>query len=597
MRIFLLSLMAFIGVQAFGQQITHGPLVGGVTEQSARVYIATDVPIRFELQYALDSNFISYDETQGETFDTSFLCTIVPISGLQTNTRYYYRIKIGSGYSSIFTFKTFPLKGEKGIYRIVAGSCNYNTGPGGGQNNPNYKNDLMFQSMVDFDPNIVLHLGDWGYPPSELGAYYNTDPEKRATSFKLRYKDYNMLTYVMPNIPIDYIYDDDYTQNGNAGWTFPVINEVPISGGQIKYELKDLPLPNGVREGAVKGYFDNFPGYPQQDTGGIYHKFSLGNIDIFMLDTRGIKSPVHEPFKYNSFLNTYSFVPNQLHSTLGRPQMDWLKEGLKNSTADWKLIVSGVVFNKKMNELLPLVLAGQLIDRSLIEYAATIAYMWGGYPKDLNELLSFIKDQDVKNVIVVSGDTHSCMMDDGKNAGLPEISTSGWSANNEAYLNGTIDSLLNSLGLGIGVKDFLWNQGGNGVGNNNYNDAYTTLEFFGADSMKACVIDEYLNVISCMTIPSKSIPTGISLNTIDADWSHLYPNPVDKTLNVLIAAPFSKKAINFVILGVDGKRYNLPVSSKDFGTYNIETSGLAKGSYFLIIEADQQVAVKTFEKQ
>ena len=593
---YLVLIFTCISTNMFAQQITHGPIVGGVTEQSARVYIATDVPTIFALQYALDSTFITYEEVIGETYDSTFLCSIVPVLGLTANNRYYYRIKMENQYFSTASFRTFPLKGEKGNYKIVAGSCNYNPGPGGGQNNPNYKNDLMFQSMVDFNPNVVLHLGDWGYPPAELGAYYNTNPEKRATSFKLRYKDYNFSTYLMPNIPIDYIYDDDYTQNGNAGWTYPVINEVPIGGGQMKYELKDIPLPTGVREGAVKGYFDNFPGYPQTDTGGIYHKFTLGNIEIFMLDTRGVKSPVHEPFKYNALLNTYSFIPNQAHSTLGRAQMDWLKEGLRNSTADWKLIVTGVVFNKKMNELLPLVLAGQLIDRSLIEYAATIAYMWGGYPKDLNELLSFIRNENVDNVIVVSGDTHSCMMDDGMNAGLPEISTSGWSASNEAYLNGTIDSLLSTLGLGIGVKDFLWNQGGNGVGNNNYNDAYTTLEFFGADSMKACVIDEYLNVVSCMTIPAKSVPTGISFNTIDTEWCHLYPNPADKLLNVSVAVPYSKKELKFVVLGVDGKQYHLPVSQKDIGTYHLSIDGLSKGSYFLIIGADQQIAVKNFEK-
>lgn len=261
-----------------------------------------------------------------------------------------------------------------------------------------------------------------------------------------------------------YTYDDDYIVNGNAGWTYPVIRQETLPNGNIKYALYDIPLPDGVQEGATIAYFEHFPAYPKVSENGIWHSFKLGNIEFFMTAVRGASSPVHAPFKYNPLLNLYTFQAPIGHSILGDEQYQWLLDGLSNSTADWKVISSGVVFNKALGDLIGAVLLGQLFDRSLVEFAASLAYMWGGYPRDQNGLLRHIRDNDINNVIMFSGDTHSSMLDDGRNAGLPEVSSSGWSAGNEGYLNNAIDSIAQMLNLPVRVEDVLWNGGGNGIG-------------------------------------------------------------------------------------------------------------------------------------
>lgn len=549
------------------QGLSTKPLVGGVTESSARIFLRTTSPTSFKIEYALDSSFINSLFNVDETKSTNFNIKIVDLDGLQPLTRYYYRIYVNDVTNGdIYRFRTFPKEGQVGHYKIVVGSCNYSNQPGGGHGNPFYKNDLMFQHIVDFDPNIVLHLGDWNYPPSAFGAYHMLNSSLAAESFSLRYRDYNFEEYILPNLPIDYIYDDDFSQNGTAGWTFPSISTATLPNGDTKYVLEDKPLPEGLRDSAIANYFRFFPGYPQIDKTGIHHQFKLGHIEFFITDTRNSKDPVHLPFKYNKTLNAYDFKPSGTHTTLGVTQKQWLLESLKNSTSPWKVIGSSVVFNKRLGELMDIVLLGQLIDRGLVEFATAIAYMWPGYLKDQRDLLQTIRENNINNVIVLSGDTHSSMVDDGKNTGLPELSASGWSAGDEGYLNGTIDSLLELVGLPITTKDFLWNGGGTGVANKNYSDSYGTVEVFGKDSLKMCVIDEFIQTLGCVTLKYKRAEGEVDDDEEEVDttvtsiynfekekMTLIFPNPTKDKIGVILNIPDNANEVFYNITDISGK--------------------------------------------
>lgn len=599
MKYNLFFVFAFFSFFLPAQVITHGPVLGAVTPSSARVYYSTNIPASLTIQVSKDSLFSDITQFENITTAASYNTAITDLTGLDPSTRYYYRVLVndllqpGRG-----TFRSFPPEGEPGYYRIVVGSCNYNPGPGGGSGNPFYQNDLMFQDIVDFDPDIVLHLGDWGYTPNPLGIEYNLFPDKRAESFKLRYNDYNFKNYILPNLPVTYTYDDDYIVNGNAGWTYPVIREERLPNGDTKYVLLDLPLPPGVQEGATQAYFDHFPSYPQVTSSGIQHSFKLGNIEFFMTAIRGASSPVHAPFKYNPLLNIYTFQAPVGHSILGDEQRQWLLDGLSNSTADWKVISSGVVFNKALGDLIGTVLLGQLFDRSLVEFAAALAYMWGGYPKDQNGLLKHIKDNEINNVIMLSGDTHSSMLDDGKNAGLPEISSSGWSAGNEGYLNSSIDSIAQMLGVPARVKDVIWNQGGNGIGDfgTNYNDTYVRVEFFGRDSMRACVIDEFLQTLGCMTILSKGIPTGTSTFNMQDLYILAYPNPAKDALKITLQKELPAGSF-YTVSDIQGKQLIHSEIGQGQLQMTIPLNGLSHGMYLLSLYTEGQVHSKKFLKK
>ena len=66
-------------------------------------------------------------------------------------------------------------------------------------------------------------------------------------------------------------------------------------------------------------------------------------------------------------------------------QKNWLFQGLLNSTATWKFLVSGVTFNPDCKP----------------------SDSWGAFLTERQELLDFISNNNIQNVIVLSGDAHT----------------------------------------------------------------------------------------------------------------------------------------------------------------------------------------------
>jgi len=598
--------MFSIGVNA--QQIVTGPVLGGVTANEARIYYRTDIPADLLIEVSMDQGFSNLASFENSTSDQTNHTAITEINGLESNTRYYYRVKVdGVVFDTISYFTTFPEDGEKGYYKVVFGSCNYDNerDGGGGSGSQNYVNDVLFQSILDFDPRFVLHLGDWNYPPSRFGANYNLDQEKRANSFSFRYEDYHFSRYILPYFPVDYMYDDAYSYNGAAGWTWPAISTDILPNGDTKYVLMDIPMDPGIRTGNIQGYFDHFPGYEQVDTSGVHHSFKMGNIEFFIVDTRNSKDPVHAGFQYNSLLNAYTWQPPQGHSTLGEIQKEWLLDGLRNSDADWKVIGSSVLFNRQLFDLMDLVLLGQLVDRSIIEIAATIAYLWPGYPEDMFDLLDAVRQDSIENVILLSGDTHSSMMDDGTNSGIPEISSSGWSGGDEGYFNDLIDDLIEQLSLPFTTKDFLWNGGGTGVDNDYFGDSYVTLEFFYQDSMRSCVIDEFGQSLVCMTLLYEGEKDSSDIVTTDHSYTYvpetafrlLYPNPSRDQIRVDFNSGFQADERSMIVLMDEaGKQLRQFTGLAGMDHLEFDISYLPAGIYLLQVIHGQQMEVRKFVK-
>ena len=80
-------------------------------------------------------------------------------------------------------------------------------------------------------------------------------------------------------------------------------------------------------------------------------------------------------------------------------QLEWLKEGLLASTAEWKVIFTSVVTNT----------------------GTKFPDGWAGYQTEWQALRSFINSNNIQNVVFISGDLHQASIDDGTNAGFPEM--------------------------------------------------------------------------------------------------------------------------------------------------------------------------------
>ncbi len=96
--------------------------------------------------------------------------------------------------------------------------------------------------------------------------------------------------------------------------------------------------------------------------------------EFFVLDGRGERKPSTR-------------TGNNPHIYLSREQLDWLKTGLKNSTAKFKVILNSV----------PITDFG---------FSVFTGDGWVSYPQQRTEILSFIETETIHGVLWVSGDHH-----------------------------------------------------------------------------------------------------------------------------------------------------------------------------------------------
>lgn len=520
-----LTIFAFLfPLVTFSQSIVSGPVVGGVTSASARIYLRTDIPTEFDIELDTLQNFGTSFTVTDSTRTNQYNTVIANVNGLEPNKEYYYRYLFnGQTQDSVYSFTSFPNEGDLGHYKIAVGSCNY------------FENFPLFGHIKAFDPMLFVHLGDWRFAPSTYGWDYNLYPDRIADAFSFRYDDPNMSSYILNGMAIDYVYDDAYCHNGNQGNTFPQTVAVELAPDSFFYDLQTIEFDSAVIPGAIRGYFDHFPGYESVDTTiGIHHSFKLGNIEFFMLDLRNPATPQNAPYVYHQETNTYTFEPDSNHSLMSAGQREWLLDGLQNSTADWKVIGSSVMFNKRFVQFREVATGLQVLDPSLIDYAVNLSYFWNAYPADQETLLDFIEENEIKDVIVISGDSHSSMVDDGTNAGLPELSASGLTSEDEGYLNHSLDSVIDLLGYTYGTIDSLWNGGGNGVDNENFSDSYGTMEFVGKDHVRLCAMDEMGQEMGCILLYHSTNPLGIksSIETSKERFFVAFPNPAKDEVRV-----------------------------------------------------------------
>jgi len=130
---------------------------------------------------------------------------------------------------------------------------------------------------------------------------------------------------------------------------------------------------------------------------GVYTSFVVGNIEVFLLDTRYFAAT--EP----------SLFDDDKPTLLGEDQWHWLVNGLEESTADFKVLACGMIWNGSVRP-------GKTDH-------------WAAYPHEYDALLRFINAERIDGVVLIGGDIHRsrCVLHDtAESAGyaIPEFITS-----------------------------------------------------------------------------------------------------------------------------------------------------------------------------
>lgn len=561
----------------YAQYITHGPVTGGITHQSARMYVRTGFTNPFVIEVDDDSLFTSPQTINASTDPAKDSTTVVDIGGLQSNTYYYFRCKFnGTPDIRKGRFRTFPQPGEKTDFVLVTGSC---------QETPNMD---VFDRIRETEPLLMLHTGDFTYPSYQLNNSYPGTYSTVQLSWRKRYEEYKMKEMLL-TVPIDYIHDDD-DGFGTAQhyWDTPLFY-TDTAGNVINYfDVDTLPIQG--RYNCMRAYTEYFPHYPLPDTAqGLFHSLMIGNTEVFFLDTRSNADPNYRAFKFNTGTQLWEFDPDTSHTLLGSVQFNWLKQGLQNSTADWKILVCGLPFNRQLRILIEF---GIFLQTGIFDIgntqgtgfrlAAAFSNYWAGHPYEQQELLDFLAIHQVKDVVVLSGDTHHNVIDDGLNAGLPELNASGLSVADLGlayYINEY------SATLGYPVLDSLWNGGGNGLGSNpNFLNAFGKVEVFKGDSLRLCVVDEDGNTVACHTVIHSSLvgvpdPTAESFGTVS-------PNPTTGICTIRIAHHQSYGSKDALYLVNSEGKFIRNLASNIHGpvTFTSDLSDLGPGLYYIIYD-------------
>ncbi len=477
-------------------KVTHGPVVGAVTDTGARILVRTDTVATVQFQLATDTTFANpvLSTTATAVADSDFF-VIVDVTGLQSATRYFYRpVLDGTPQNDIGEFVTFPPPGSETTFTFAFGSCQQ------AFDDPNSNKGGVFPRIAEEYPWFFLHLGDWTYPDTtdteqNPTNYFNVDYARVQASYRTKYaRDFPMFE-LLRTTAIDYVYDDHDYSNDNSDMTYP------------------------GRENSIRGYHAMFPHYPLASPGnGLWHKFTYANCDFFFLDTRSQRHPNEAAFVPDGS-GKLVFKPGPEHRILegdpniaGETQMDWLIRELTHSTATWKFVVTSVPFNpsysRSIVELALLFQGRPGLDPVPVEpeplpaafIAVQFSDMWGGFPHSVQKLVKAVADAGVENVIMLSGDSHTAAIDDGANAIFPEV------------MAGALDR-TNSMEVALAQSFALnkWNRGGQTRERNNFNNHYGKITVMGRDSVRFEIIDEFGELITSYTMAAGHRISPISL--------------------------------------------------------------------------------------
>lgn len=301
----------------------------------------------------------------------------VDVQGLEAGRYYYYRFEHQGDFSITGRTKT-AAAGPVDKLRFAVVSCaNYEAGY--------YNAYAAIARRNDLD--AVLHLGDYIYEYG-TGTYGNKKllrrhiPDKeiiRIEDYRARYAQYRLdpdLRQAHARHPFICIWDDH--EIANDAYKDGAQNHQPDTDGD--WETR--------KAAARQAYFEWIP-LRRDAAGQLYRQLSFGDMaSLWMLDERlEGRSPQAKEGGSPDYRNPERHM-------LGPEQLAWLTSGMERSPARWRLIGNQVIMSS--------------LDASkALPKNPKFMDMWDGYPAERERLLGFCQSHDMRNVIVLSGDSHT----------------------------------------------------------------------------------------------------------------------------------------------------------------------------------------------
>ena len=279
----------------YAVELLHGPMLGCVTESSAKFWVRTvnEVPVEVIVK-STGTNGTIQRRSAGKTNSRQDFTAVLAVEGLKAGTLYEYEIQIdGNKKAGGERFRTFSPSGRPVKFQVGFG--------GGAGFTPQH--ERMWNTIASYNLPAFLLLGDNVYidnptrPAVQQYCYYRRQSRPEFRKF-------------IASTSIFAIWDDhDFTTDDAGG------------GPEIYTPEWKIPVWRTFTYNWNNPYYGGGEKQP-----GCWFDFSIGDVDFFMLDGRYYRD---DPKNNNP-------------SMLGQVQKKWLFEKLKSSRATFKVLASPV---------------------------------------------------------------------------------------------------------------------------------------------------------------------------------------------------------------------------------------------------------------
>ncbi len=314
----------------------------------------------------------------------------VNLTGLNPGTTYYYYFQTSAGNSLIGRAKTCPAGPVDNLKFAVISCSNYEGGYFNAYGEIAKRNDI----------DAVIHLGDYIYEYG-AGTYGIQLPDRvnepateilTLADYRTRYSLYRLdekLIRAHQQHTFITIWDDH--ESANDSYVDGAENHQPNEGS---WEDRKAV--------SKKVYFEWLPirDYPGEN---IYRKISYGNMaDLLMLDTR-LEGRVQPPPHFDT-------PDSPARNIISPTQYNWLIDNLKNSTATWKILGNQVLFSTFNVGFAAGAFDGMPDPTNLDSIRASEDLFidnWESYPTQRNSIIDTLRNANIDNVVVITGDSHT----------------------------------------------------------------------------------------------------------------------------------------------------------------------------------------------
>lgn len=378
--------------------IPYGVASGDITAGSAIVWSRTDRPAHMIVDYDTTESFrnpkrlISRNVSEASDYTARVNLTYLP-PGQQI----FYRVTFQDlSNPNIYstpargTFRT-PPAAKRDIFFAWSGDT---AGQGWGIN-PEFGGMKIYETIRRLNPDFFIHSGDTIYADGPIQAEVKLDdgriwknvttPAKAKVAETLAEFRGNYIYNLMDEnvrrfnaqVPLLVQWDDhEVTNNWYPG---------EVLTGDDRYTEKNVDV---LAARTRQAFLEYQPiRFNRREPRQIYRSFNYGpSLDIFMLDERSYRGP-----------NSPNRQPVQSPETafLGSNQIQWLKEKLQNSKATWKVIASDMPI-------------GLIVPDGPINFENDANGDGPALGRELEiaDLLSFIKQKNIGNVVWLTADVH-----------------------------------------------------------------------------------------------------------------------------------------------------------------------------------------------